>query len=412
MSTTVAKTFQERATAVKQSLKKTDGSLPSKTAKQEDGILNLSSMRESVVIDLKAAVKEIEQLRTSAPDRKAVDVSMEEYAKEKWGFASLDSMYDCLGVNPSLHSVSSFSTMPEFNENYRWLIPEVIREAIRLGLRKNPIYQSLIAAEETVGQPTVIMPAINMSDAMPKKLTEIETIPTGTVSFGQKTVQLQKLGLGIKISDEVNQYVPLNVLSLFLQDMGIKMGLGLDAMAIDVLINGDQAGGTEAAPTIGVQNTTTGFQYYDLLRVWIRMGRLGRMPKVLLSNEEPALTVLNLPEFKGFAGDTKVSTKINLLTPIPTVNNYAIHGSMPAANQIMVVDPASALIKFNSTALKVESERIVEKGLSGTYATMTTGFANLFRDGRVLIDKSVLFSSQGFPSWMDVGAEEIKTFQS
>lgn len=406
----LAKTLDERAAAVKKTVTEFKGNAPAKSAPAKEGLLNLDSMRKSIALDLKAAVKEVEQLRQSSNGRKAVDINFEQYSTEKWGM-SLSSLYDCLGVNPSDHSIHSFSTTPEFSENYRWLIPEVIREAIRLGLRKNPIYTSMIAGEETVNMPTVYLPAINMSDAMAKKTGELETIATGNVSFGQKRIELQKLAIGLKVSDEVNKYVSLNVLSLFLQDVGVKMGIGLDNMAIQTLINGDQADGSEAAPVIGVQSTSTGFQYYDLLRVWIRMGRIGRMPSVLLSNENPALDILNLPEFKGFDGMATVAQKLKLLTAVPSVSSYAIHGAMPAANQVMVIDPTAALMKFNSSNLQVESERIVEKGLTGTYATMTTGFANLFRDARVIIDKSIAFSGNGFPTWMDVGATETETFK-
>ena len=63
-------------------------------------------------------------------------------------------------------------------------------EAVRLGLRKNPIYPDLIAAEENVSQPKVTMPSINMSDAMPKKIGEAETIPVGTTSFNSNVGKL------------------------------------------------------------------------------------------------------------------------------------------------------------------------------------------------------------------------------
>lgn len=404
-------TFNERATEVKISLEKNGGVAPKKDAVVKEGTLSAKVIKDSIVVDLKAAVKELDSLRSSTNDRKAVEISMEQYAKEKWGFGSLDSFYGAIGVNPSFHTIESFNTSPEFNENYRWLIPEVIREAVRLGLRKNPAYPNLIAAEETVTQPTVVMPAINMSDAMPKKLSEIETIPTGTVSFGQKKINLTKIGTGIKISDEVNQYVSLNVLSVYLQDVGIKLGIGLDNLAIDTLINGDQADGSLSAPVIGVANTTNGVTYYDLLRAWIRMGRIGRIPQRMLSNENIALDILNLPEFKGFAGQAKVDQKLMLDTPVPSVNRYTIHGAMPANNQVMMIDTTSALIKFNSSALRVEAERIVERGLNATYVTMTTGFANLFRDGRVIIDKSLAYSANGFPTWMDVSAVETENLK-
>lgn len=412
----VLDTFDKRAVAVKKSLAANEGKMPSKEVAPAEGLLSASSIKENILLDLKSAVKQLDALRSSTKDRRAVDISWGEFIKEKWGFAPSeggqpDSFYAALGINPSYHSMESFDTMPEFNENYRWVIPEVIREAVRLGLRKAPIYGSLIAAEETVTQPTVVMPYINMSDAVPSKLGEIETIPTGTISYGDKKITLQKVGTGIKISDEVNQYVSLNVLSLYLQDVGVKLGLALDNLAINVLINGDQADSSISAATIGVANTSDGFTYYDLLRAWIRLGRLGRLPNVLLSNEDQALEVLTLPEFKGFAGQAKVATQLNLQNPIPNTQNYYVHGGMPATNKIMLIDTSSALIKFNTSALRIEADRIVEKGLNATYVNLTTGFANLFRDARLLVDKSLAFSGNGFPSWMDATAAESVTFK-
>lgn len=257
--------FVERAAAVKTAIKANKGKAvsrkdvtPLKAEGSDKALLSGKEIADAIVLDLKSASKELDMLRTSNPNAKAIDISLAQYVKQKYGFGSINSFYDTIGVDPSLHSVSSFATMPEFNENFRWLIPEVIREAIRTGLRRSPIYPMLIAAEETVAQPKVIMPAIQMSDAMAKKIGETETIPTGSVNFGQKTVSLTKLGTGIKISDEVNQYVSLNILSIYLEDVGIKMGIGLDNLAISAMINGDQADASEAAGTIGVDNTTNG----------------------------------------------------------------------------------------------------------------------------------------------------------
>lgn len=367
------------------------------------------TVRSNILQDLPTAVRELNGHRTGDRDRKARDIDFPSFVKEKWGFApsdngSPDSFYQAIGLNPTNTTIESLMNMPEFPEGYRWLIPEVIREAIRLGLRKSPIYGNLIAAEETVTQPKVIMPHINMSDAMPSKVNESETIPVGSVSFGDKTVKLEKVGTGLKLTDEVQQYVPLNVLSLYLQDVGVKLNLALDTLAVDTLINGDQDDGSEAAPLIGVQNTNT-FTYFDFLRAIARLHRLGRTPQSILSNENPFLEIYNLAEFKGREGSVKDMT-LNVRTPLPTSMAYDIHGAMPADNQVMLIDSTSALIKLNASALKVESERIVERQITGTFVTLTTGYATLFRDARLILDKSKAFSSQGFPSWFDVSKVE------
>jgi hypothetical protein len=71
-----------------------------------------------------------------------------------------------------------------------------------------------------------------------------------------------------------------------------------------------------------------------------------------------------------------------------------------------VIDSQSALIKLNAKPLMVESERIVSNQTEATYASLTTGFANIFRDGRVIMDQSLDFASNGFPAFMDVDAFE------
>lgn len=370
-----------------------------------------SSIKASILSDMPNAVKQLDSLRTGGKDRRAVDLSFADFVKERWGFApsengSPDSFYNLINVDPSNATIESLMTMPEFPEGYRWIVPEVIREAIRLGLRRNPIYPNLIAAEETVSQPTVIMPSINKSDATMKRVGEAETIPVGSVSFGQKTVTIYKAGIGLEITDEVRQFVALNVLSIFLQDVGVNLNLAIDTMAIETLVNGDQAGGGAAAAVVGTASGTDIDYDNDLLGAWIKMGRLGKMPDSILGNETSAKNLLALPEFKGFNGMATVRQKLDLQTAIPASQKVWIHGSMPAGDKIMLVDSSSALIKLNATALKVESERIAQRQISGTYVTITTGFANIFNDARLILDGTQTIGAAPYPSYFDVSAAE------
>lgn len=254
------------------------------------------------------------------------------------------------------------------------------------------------------------MPYINMSDATPEYLNEGETIPVGSTSFQERDVKIQKLGTGLKISDEVQKYVSLNILSLYLQDVGVKMGLGLDTLAIDSLINGDDSAATFSAPVVGVSNPALGVQYVDLLRSWIRMGRLGKMPNGLISNEDEALVILQMAEFKG-ANYNNTKQNINLRTPIPQSAEYLIHGAMPSGNKIAMYDAKSALIKLNATGLLVESARIAERQLTGTYVTQTTGFARMFRDAFLIIDGTLDIATNPFPAYMNPNAAENVIFE-
>lgn len=405
--------LNKRASKIKSAIVLSKGNMPEPTPEGQEpvaGTISAQTIKTHILEDMKGAVQELDSIRTGNHQRRGVDLSFAQYVKEKWGFGiaengTPESFYHALNINPSNHTVASLMTMPEMPEGYRWIVPEVIRTAIMLGLRKQPIYGGLTAMEETVTQPSTIMPHINMSSGAVRRLGESETIPTGTVSFGQKTVRIHKYGTGLKISDEVIQFVSLNLLSLYMQDVGVQLGIGMDSLAIDTLINGEQAGGTEAAPVVGVTTAGT-ITYKDILRVWLRMGRLGRIPTSMLSDEDAALDILLLEEFKGMLAGTATFKNLDLKTPIPQASDYYVHGSMPSGGKLMLVDKTAALIKLNVGSLKIESERIAERQLQGTYVTVQTGFANMYRDARVIIDKTQLIGAAGFPSYMDINAYE------
>lgn len=366
--------------------------------------MNLDTFKNST---LKGTVKSTAQLANQLR-LEGEDVTFAEIVHGKHGM-SLEAYYQELGVNPSSDSIQNVFTTDD-TDDLRWLIPELFRDNMRLGLRRSAMWPSLIATEQNISQLKIKMPQINKSDSDPRFVGQAETISTGTLSFGEKEVEIRKIGRGIKLPYEVLDYVSLDVVSIFFEDMGNQLGLALDVWALDTLINGEQADGSESAPVIGVgtANTKT---YRDFLRIWIRMARLGRTPNTIIGGETAALDTLDLPEFKtNTMGGTAPagapsSTLLNLKTPIPSRSNYFIHGNV-GANQELIVDPTSALIKFNSKPLMVESEKIVSNQTEAWYATLTTGFAKLFTDSTVIMDKSLDFSSNGFPAGMDVDSSE------
>lgn len=384
--------------------------------RSEQALKLKQTVKTNILTDMRQAVTQMEALRKGNDSRSPVDISLAEYVGERWGFSgdnqtTLDNFYKALDIDPSRHAIHSLMTTGEIPDGYRFLMPEIIREAIRQGLRKPSVYSQLIKGEETVGQMQVAMPHINLSNGKMSKLGEGENIPVGNVSFGQKYVKLQKIGTGLKLTDEVVQYVALNLLSLYLQDVGVHMNNALDTLAVDTLINGDQSDNSESAPVIGVATAGT-LVYRDLMQILIRMNRLGRSPQAMLSDETMFLDIYNLDEFKAIGAREPLDTRLSGITPMPASLAYLVHGAMPDTNQVMFVDRTSALIKLNAQALTVETDRIAERQMQGTYITQTTGFASMFRDARVILDKSLAFASNGFPTWMDVSAFENSLFRN
>lgn len=347
--------------------------------------------------ELQSNIQQLDGFRAGTNTHKPVDISFAEFIQEKYGLSS-DAYYKELGLDLKATTMQNIFTMPD--QSIRWIVPEIIRSAIDLGLKEAPFYPNLIASEQSINGLTAIMPIINPSDAAPARVNEAETIPIGDVSFGQKQVTLFKIGRGFKLTDEVKNYVSLDVLAIFLRDFGVQLGYAMDTLAMDVLTNGNAANGSESAPVIGVADTTDGITYKDLLKVWIRGSRLGRNFQNMIGGEDQAIEVLDLPEFKLKQQGTP-EMKLNLKTPVPTQANFFIHTGVDA-NQVMLVDPRFAMIKLNAQSLMLESERIVSNQTEATYASLTTGFSKMYQDAAILVDGAKAFSSYGFPDYFDV----------
>ena len=346
--------------------------------------------------EFKDIVSTLDQVRAGNDRNKPVELTFGEVVESKWGLSQED-VFAKVGVNPKIDTMANIFSMPD--QNVRWVVPEIIRAAITLGMREAPFYPNLIASDQPISGLSAIMPYINMSDAAPSKLNEAETIPLGTISYGQKSVNLFKIGKGIKITDEVKNYVSLDVLSIFLRDFGIQLGYSMDTLALDSLINGNKVDGSEAISVVGVTSSGT-LAYKDMLRIWIRASRMGRKFNNLVGGESIALDALDLTEFKTRTMGTTEATLV-LKTPVPNSANFFIHNNVPS-NSILMLDKAAALIKLTAQQLMLESERIVSNQTSAVYASLTTGFSKMYLDASILLDKSKAVGSYPLPSFMNI----------
>lgn len=338
-----------------------------------------------------------------------VDVALHEVANQEEGtnYESLDAMLNDLGVYRKIDTVSNLLTTQAGNA--KWLVPEIMRSAIKLGMQRAPIYPNVIASEESINAIKVQVPYINQMDAAPRWLGEGETIQLAELSYGSKEFKVRKMGRGVKLTDELRKYSSLNVVSMFLKDFGTRLGYGLDSLAIQVLLNGEQANGSQSAPVIGVATANT-LTYKDLLKVWLRLARMGKSATTMVGGEDMALEILDLPEFKKSNNTAAPEAKLNMKTVVPTQSDFFIHSSVPAS-QVVILDASTTMGKFNTMPLKVEHERIVSNQTEATYVSLATGFAIFFRDSRIALDKSVTYASNPFPEYMNIDAMAIEVIK-
>lgn len=295
--------------------------------------------------------------------------------------------------------VSQGPILSEANGGARYISPEVWLDPIMSGAVQAAYWNELIVRDIPVASDTVNIPNFKISDAMPEDSEEGATAEEGTVDHDYKKVTIKKRKKALKITDESILFNSLNLLSVFFVDYGRLLGLLLNGDASNVIVNGDVAGGSEAAPVIGVSDTTKGFQYRDFLRVGIRFNQLGRAGMQALAGEAAALDYLDLPEVKQkqFLGNPLMMVKLK--GGVQTPNDLFASHKVPD-DQIVVQDNAVSLLKLTAQPLLVETERMVMKGINGSVAWTFTGFAKLNRNASIRIDRTLDIADADFPSWM------------
>jgi len=306
------------------------------------------------------------------------------------------------------------NTTDDVDKSFRWLIPEVILAAIRTDYEATSMHQNWIASTQNVTQRTGIkMPLIKRGNATPRKIGEAESIPFGSISFGEKSVDVFKVGTGFKITDELVEASSLNLLFNFLGEVGTDMSLATDVEALNVLVNGEQADSTESAPVVGV-DVVDEYSYKDLKRVVARMERLRRSVTRIITGEDDGLDIALLDEFKGFPGDTKLGNLQGIMGKLLSLANDIY--VMPA-DQVMMIAPQKCMTKLQYRGMKTERRRNPQTQEDEIFVSDYVGFAILRRDGRVIIDNTILYDAVagevgGFPLYMDIDARLNTAFKN
>lgn len=341
----------------------------------------------------KLVIRQLEELRS-----KGFDISLAEHLANEFGTEmSLAKYYNELGLEPHRDTLN---LILDKDESYRWIVPEIIRDSIYKGFINAPIHRDFIAREENVSQVSVTMPFFDMTglDNAPKSLGVAESMELGTLKYGQKQARIYKSGIGIEVADECMRYSSISMLSLFLQDVGIKLASRLSALAVQCLISGEQADSSESAASIGVTTQNT-LAYKDFIRMFVRGSLINRRWTKTIGDEDTINDMLNLAEFRRSDKSGQPEMNLNVKTPVPNSLDAYCHSSMPT-KKLLMVDQARTMVQLTSVPLNVESERIVQRQVNGTYVSLTTGFAIIFRDGRIILDYGTLFNANQWPAYM------------
>lgn len=304
---------------------------------------------------------------------------------------------------------NGIETLAEQNTDHRFLLPEMIMSAIKLGYQHNAMHTNWIAGVQPVRQlKKNPMPQLLRGDAVSARVNEGGQIPMGSMRFGQKYVDTFKIGTGIELTDELILSTSLDIFFLFMQEVGNDMRIGADSLAVDILINGEQANGSESAPVIGV-DTAGSFTYRDIKRLFTRMSRLSQPATRIIAGEEDTIDITGIDKFEGFNGDTRLAS-IRSIVGVPDQFDMDVY-PLPA-NQILFLAPDRAMIKLQFGGMKVERDRDITTQKEIMVITDYINFAIIKRDARALLTKADTIVNLPFPSYMDIDARLLETFDN
>lgn len=406
--------FEERAAFIKQELSQNNQKFVNKNNRGE--LLGLSA---DLARELPNIVEKTNALRQGTQDRAALDITVGQYVESRYGvkageFGQMDGFLKLLGVdkrNATLaqlanQTVVKFTTMPELNKNYEWLIGETITEAVRAGMLDRALFQNLITGMETVPFDSIKIPVVKNAGGSFHELREGETFQVGTMEFDEIAVETKDAAAGFKLNDRVIRNMRINILQEYLQSKtGKVLNAQLTNEAVDRLINGNNPAYSDAAPIVGVASTGA-FDYdTDWLRLVVAASQNGYSFNTVVGVRDMIIEAMALPEFKGFDGNT-VKAEFTMDIPMPADYSFYATGAMPAkgagGGQLLFLDPSMAMTHYTTKPLQLESQRLIRTLTNEYVVSLTSCFVKKYADAAMILDSSVAYATNPFPAEFDM----------
>jgi len=268
--------------------------------------------------------------------------------------------------------------------NAKWLFPDIVRESVLAGMKRKPVYPSLIVRDEPVSSTAFDVPYVvdNAHEEELRTVAEGAVIPESEITYGNRIVRLDKKGRGVVASYEVIRRMSVDLLRVHLQRMGERLGRDLDARLAQVLAAGDNSG-SATAPVVMNTATPETWTYTDLVAAYLTLAQDHYFtPTHMLVEASAGLQILNLPEFKDsnhfdFARTGK----------LPSPFGVEI---VPLADQpegkVTILDAGYAVQKLTEQDLLVESDKLINQQWDRTYLTVVTDFAILYEKARIVLN--------------------------
>lgn len=303
----------------------------------------------------------------------------------------------------------TLSNLVHRKDDFRYLAGEEIRDMVVEGLQADPVtawYHHLCTTVgEPVGAMTVITPQIKYKDAGPAAVGQGETLPQATIMTSERGVRLTKKGRMIEITDEAAKSAPINLLKPYLAEVAATIVSQENDHVVDVLVNGDQRSGGDEAAVVGVLDTTKNFQYDDFDQTWIFGAAINQGWFTMVTNRATASLIRKISEFRNNQGYGSPRVELKAVNDIePGSMLHIISRRMPNKKALLVNNKRSTR-QLVFMPVVPEEARYPERMVSGVTIATITGYENINRKARIIMDCEKAFETYGFPAdWEQAAA--------
>lgn len=272
------------------------------------------------------------------------------------------------------------------NDGTKPLFNAIVEDGLRMGFEKQSNWQQLVA--ETVDSDQLSQQWYYLDhDEDDSELREIgqgAPIPTGTIKLGDQTIKMHKRGRGIEWTDEAKR-ANIDIVQLWLRKLGVSLGKQYQDVAVQRLLNGYFADGSDAAPTIGVDTASTLTLGDIFYAAKYQEEELGFTPNVALMNLNTAYIITNLKDNGAYIYRNQLQNG----QFADVVNSQPFISNLIPDNRIVLLDTSFGLVRYSGKAFGVESERSVKTQVEGSYGTEISEFVPFEKNARIIIQIDV-----------------------
>jgi HK97 family phage major capsid protein len=252
------------------------------------------------------------------------------------------------------------------------LFPEYISRTVLVGLEKANILPEIVATTTHIDEDTYR--SIYMDDGSDSKkrkqlrrVSEGAPMPITTIKTKENVTNIYKYGRELDVTYEVLRRKKLNVVEIFLQQIGRQIAQDMAYDGIKVIISGDGNANAADIFTIGdaiIGGTAGTLTYAEYLKFWAEFNpyEMG----TVLAPKSQLIDILLLPEFKDPQAGFTFQKDGKLISPLGAKLVNADEIKEQGHNAIIGLDKSLCLEEVVEQGITTETDKLIDRQIERT----------------------------------------------